>query len=76
MEEIDEKLTIYPNPANDQIAIEADESLHVQVIDVFGNQIQELNLNPGNNSVDISGLATGVYFVVNPNGTTSKFIKK
>lgn len=75
LEEIDEILTIYPNPANDKIAIEADASMHVQVIDVFGNQIQELNLNPGNNSVDISGLASGVYFVVNPNGTTSKFIK-
>lgn len=73
--EIEKRIVVYPNPANDQIAIEADASMHVQVIDVFGNQIQELNLNPGNNSVDISGLATGVYFVVNPNGTTSKFIK-
>lgn len=52
---------VYPNPANDLIHILHATDCHVQILDVTGMLIEEVDLNQS--SLDISGYAAGVYVV-------------
>ncbi len=79
------QISIYPNPADDNITVElSDEvtgNMEVSIVNLMGQQLSELH-KTGNKrfSADISNLPSGVYFIrVNGdaiNSTTSKFIKR
>lgn len=79
---IDEKqalsVTIYPNPANDFITIETDETIeNITILDVSGKIVFSQRKNQ-NTRIDIQNLPSGVYFLTvksaNSVGTT-KFVK-
>ncbi len=76
------EFTIYPNPANDKLFIKSNSINQVQkisftILDMCGRIIFE-NKTDISESIDISSLAEGVYFIRIVDGTsisTNKFIK-
>lgn len=70
-------LKLYPSPASSTLYIENDDATkndRIQIVDVQGNNVKEVKLLFGVNSVDISTLNNGMYFVVS-NHAKIKFIK-
>jgi hypothetical protein len=75
---------IYPNPVNDKIYIETltqTQTLTVEIYDIYGRiqNLSNLATQQLSNSIDVSNLNSGVYFVkvVTENGESVKrFIKK
>lgn len=75
-EAADIRLALYPNPTTGILNVEADGVQDVSVVDVNGTVVAKA---VGTNSVDLSGLADGVYFVcvVTAKGVaTQKVVKK
>ena len=73
------KLTIYPNPANDNLILMSNTQISkAQIYDTTGREIVHYN-NISNNNIDINFLSKGAYFIKaednNGNMTTAKFIK-
>lgn len=71
-------LNVYPVPADKQLNIELknQQNQPVQICDLAGRVILEERLNNGLNTLDISELNSGVYFVILPEtGETLKWIK-
>lgn len=76
-----ETVTIYPNPADDLIIVEATDSYrcHVLVLDNLGKILVDRKVDSKNNCVNISKLPQGVYTIqvkTDSSLLTSKFIKK
>ncbi|MEX0967089.1 MAG: Calx-beta domain-containing protein [Bacteroidia bacterium] len=74
-------ISIYPNPANDILTLEASENLDVvRLTNLLGQQVMELvNVQPGATMINIADLEKGVYLlhVSTKDGTaTQRFIKK
>ena len=69
-ENIDNSVMVYPNPTKDFVNIEIDnqygEPLSLELVDIMGNKLQRKDY-PGmdriSDKIDISGLASGIYFV-------------
>ena len=56
---------IYPNPTQDELIIEISAKAIVSVYDVVGKKvIDNINLQSGENSIDVSTLRSGIYFVL------------
>lgn len=80
----DFKITVYPNPASDFIAVQtqmAEQNFKVELIDELGKIVQTQTLYQGSTMCyfDIQTLYSGVYFVKVSNGnlsSTSKVIKE
>lgn len=72
---------VYPNPANSILNFEVKNNVQVSEVsinDISGKQIYRSS-NVINNSVDVSNLSSGVYFVTlksDANSVTKKFIKE
>jgi hypothetical protein len=74
------RVKVYPNPANDFINIESNDTeiSEVALYDILGKQLLSQN-ELANNRLDISNLTKGVYFMkisANGNSITKKIIKK
>ncbi|MBL4706710.1 MAG: T9SS type A sorting domain-containing protein, partial [Flavobacteriales bacterium] len=72
------EISIYPNPASAHITINTEDKIaSITVLDLTGKVVKNPTLNT--NSIDVSNLPTGVYFlqVLTQKGTvTKKFIKQ
>ncbi len=56
-------VNVYPNPTNDVVNIETQETLqNYEVYNVLGQQIQKGSFN-GNNQINLHGATTGTYFI-------------
>jgi len=81
----DPEVTIYPNPATDQINIQINSdvlsSSRIEIFDVSGKKIANLDQGISNDKTigfSTNGLATGLYYVrvtMNNSTVTKKFIK-
>ncbi len=79
-----EKLSVYPNPATEELTIENASNLRrVELINLLGQTVKVINF--GNNSVDnqtirLEGLAKGIYILSGYDekglSATSKFVKE
>jgi hypothetical protein len=78
------EFSIYPNPANDLLYVNykstnSSEKISYSVIDIYGRTIiNHPEPTEGQQTIDISALAEGVYFIRLTNSkttTTTKFIK-
>lgn len=62
---IDNSVGIYPNPTNDFVNIKANSSINsVEIFDVQGRIIQKKITNVENETIDVSGLTNGIYFMM------------
>ncbi|WP_203256846.1 T9SS type A sorting domain-containing protein [Hyunsoonleella ulvae] len=71
------KVSVFPNPANLAINIRGnitDKQAHIY--DAFGKKLSTSIINGNFNSVDISRLTSGMYFLVLESGASFKFIKE
>lgn len=59
-------IKLYPNPAQETIALDVPEDLgtqHYQVLDISGREINSGILHTGSNKIDVDDLANGVYSI-------------
>ena len=68
-------MTVYPNPAVDQLNVTLSKNAEITVYNIMGQAIRTLEGRVGANTVDLSGLTSGVYFV-KAGSDTQKFIVK
>lgn len=77
IEEVEQtSLKIYPNPASTILNIELNEATQIRIVNVLGEMVATQKLNTGNNSLDVSNLVSGVYFLHTENGASTKFVKE
>jgi hypothetical protein len=75
-------IRLYPNPANDvlNIALQGSEVNEAVVIDIYGKTVARTAVSEGNNTLNISALPAGMYFVQlradNSVKSTQKIIKR
>jgi hypothetical protein len=73
-------ISMYPNPASSSLNISAPNTIKSAAIyNILGKQVMSLNINKNSKSIDISNLASGIYFLkynVNDKVGTAKFIKQ
>lgn len=57
------KITLYPNPALNEIRLTISTNVKVTIIDLNGREIKSGQLTPSNNFINVSDLTTGTYIV-------------
>ena len=68
-------ISVYPNPAVDQLNITLNKNAEVTVYNIMGQAVMTMEGRAGVNTLDISNLTSGIYFV-NAGNDTQKFIVK
>ncbi len=72
------KWTLYPNPSSEMVFIMGDSE--IQTVEVYTNLEQKLTTHLSDNSLDISPLSIGIYFIkiINKQGNVQvyKLVKK
>lgn len=66
LDESDGLISVYPNPAHDQVTIETNydnKIIKIQIISALGVLIKEKDLKRNNASFDLSQLPSGVFFI-------------
>ncbi len=62
-ENIASAITVYPNPANSIITIANAEGQDIVIVNTLGQVVSEISNAAANQTIDISNLANGTYFV-------------
>jgi len=70
IQEMDNAISVYPNPANEMITIDNSEGAIVSILDLSG----KILISSTSNEISISTLTAGSY-IVSVHGNQSKFIK-
>ncbi|MGB4931186.1 MAG: T9SS type A sorting domain-containing protein, partial [Chitinophagales bacterium] len=73
--------SLYPNPANNFITIETDFSTEktICITDALGQIVKTITTSENNITIDLQGVAAGVYFIKMEDGinsVTQKFVKQ
>jgi surface antigen len=73
-----DRITIYPNPATTQIVLnyEGQKYNKVKFVCISGREVKRVDIGYGDNTIDISDLAKGIYFISFVNACTSDFQQK
>lgn len=77
IEELEElSISLYPNPASELITVETEEYLIYMMYDMSGRLVDQNDLNPGINTIDVTSYSRGTYTIsFIRNGTQAKNIK-
>lgn len=67
--------SVYPNPATSSFRFIAENDTMVEVIDMTGRMVMSVNAKAGENTVNVSELSNGVYFV-KMGASIVKFVKE
>jgi hypothetical protein len=69
-------LNVFPNPNNGNYTIQSNTALSLTIIDQLGREMNTVLLNVSNHfTADISGMAAGIYYLVNREGQQTKHLK-
>ena len=68
-------MSVYPNPATDQIGIVLSQNADIVIYNIMGQVVMTAEGHAGANTLNISNLTSGIYFV-NAGNETQKFIVK
>ncbi len=66
---------VYPNPAKNYVMIESIKEAEVRIYSINGQMVSEQTISEGVNTIDISNLNAGMYFM-NVNNSMIKIVKK
>ena len=66
---------VYPNPAENYVVIETIKEAEVRIYSINGQMVSSQNISEGVNTIDISSLNAGMYFM-NVNDSMVKIVKK
>ncbi len=72
-------IRLFPNPADDYISIKNNRESEFRTISIFdykGTEIIKKEISKINNQLDVSQLATGIYFAITNEGEHIRFIKR
>lgn len=70
---LDDKIKIYPNPTQDYVKFNIENS-EVYQIDVFNAVGQQIKLRIDNKTIDLTSVPAGIYYITISNSTTDKKI--
>ncbi|MFH1320098.1 MAG: YCF48-related protein [Bacteroidota bacterium] len=71
--------SIHPNPSNDDIAVETFQKCDIDILNIEGQIIKSINGKENHTTIDISGFASGMYFVkvkTEKGVSVKKFVKQ
>ena len=68
-------MTLFPNPAVDQLNVTLSSNAEIVVYNIMGQKVMSQEGHAGANSINVSSLNSGIYFV-NAGSDTQKFIVK
>ena len=68
-------MKVYPNPAVDQLNITLNQNADITIYNMMGQVVMTTEGHVGVNTINISNLTAGVYFV-NAGSATTKFVVK
>ena len=66
-------MSVYPNPANDQLSITLSQNADIVIYNIMGQAVMTVEGHAGANTLNISNLTSGIYFV-NAGTETQKVI--
>ena len=66
---------IYPNPAKNYVTIESAKAADVKIYSVNGQMLSQQNISEGINTIDLSNLNAGMYFI-SVDGTMVKVVRQ
>lgn len=69
------KMNIYPNPASEQLNVNLSQGSEITVFNMMGQMVCKQQGHVGHNTIDLSNLSSGVYFI-NAGTATQKFVVK
>jgi len=73
---IKQEVSIYPNPTNGKIEIKnLPENSKLIITDILGARVRQINVKSTSQTIDISNLKKGVYFISN-NDKKNHFVRK
>jgi hypothetical protein len=68
--------SVYPNPVQDKLFVQASTSGQISIADATGKIITSTEAsNAGTTTLDVSSLPAGLYFVYDAGGAVTKFLK-
>ena len=74
-----QSVSIYPNPAREQVSFVLDDDAEVSIFDMTGRMVSTMQCEAGQVQLSVSELVNGVYFVnfryANGSTAVSKFVK-
>lgn len=72
-----QSVKVYPIPANDHVSVTTSKNGVYSISSLIGNVLKTGTLNSGNNNIDISSIATGIYIlkVETSNGKSASSFK-
>ena len=75
IEDINNYLSIYPNPASNVINVEIENASTFRLFDARGKLLKEVN-SASIYSIDITDLTPGMYMIASAEGAKAKFVKE
>ena len=79
VEENNQTIGLYPNPAREQVSFTLESDAQVSVFDMTGRKVSETECKAGQTQLDVNELVNGVYFVnfrfADGTSAVSKFVK-
>ncbi|CAN5394952.1 hypothetical protein BH11BAC1_BH11BAC1_11070 [soil metagenome] len=64
-------LLIYPNPSSNMLHVQLNnlQTAHIKIMNVLGEELLNKRVSIGENTIDVSELQNGIYFVVESSGS-------
>lgn len=79
VEENNQTIGLYPNPAHEQVSFTLESDAQVSIFDMTGRKVSETECKAGQTQLDVNELVNGVYFVnfrfADGTSAVSKFVK-
>lgn len=69
-------LHVYPNPTSSVLFVKAPEKTTVKVMNLLGATLISKRMNSQQDCIDVTGLPSGVYFLITDNREAIRFIKE
>ncbi|MBW7845395.1 MAG: T9SS type A sorting domain-containing protein [Bacteroidia bacterium] len=70
------KINVFPNPAKNTLTVSTNNNLQIKIYNALGSLVLTQSIDKGENTIDISRLPLGLYFLYTDKGNYTKFVKK